>query len=175
MAKRRTKREIIAGITEAEAKAAMKAYADAASNLKDVESQIELECNRIHEKFAVEVSKLQAEKETLFNKLQVYAEANRENLFANRKSLDWQTGKLGFRVGNPSVVLVKGFKTEQAINLLRKAGLPYTQTKLAIDKKAILGAKDNPKVMAQVNDCGLVISQKESFFVEPYEVDLNGN
>ncbi len=101
--------------------------------------------------------------------VQTYCEEHRESLFTESKSLELFGAKIGFRLGQNKVSLLKGFKLKEVVERLvkLKAWQPYVRMKPELNKEALLAAK--PKGMEKY---GLTIEQEEGFFLEPEKTEI---
>jgi phage host-nuclease inhibitor protein Gam len=109
----------------------------------------------------------QEEKARLFNGIQIWCEARREELTKGGKikTHAFATGEVNWRIGSPRVV-VKG--VEAVMDALRRFGLGrLIRTKEEINKEAIL---EDPKVVSDIK--GISITQTENFYVRPIETEL---
>lgn len=99
--------------------------------------------------------------------LERWASANRD-LFGDKKSLDLPRALVGFRTGQPSVKLTKGWSVSDAVDSLqrlRDGDQFITQAKPTLNKPAILSQRE---AMGGVfAKCGIEIVQEERFFIEP--------
>lgn len=112
-------------------------------------------------------SKLAQEIKTKGDLLERWASAHRE-VFGDKKSLDLPRALVGFRTGQPTVKITKGWSVADAVeSLLRRTdGSQFvSQAKPTLNKPAILAQRE---AMAGVFEtCGVEIVQEERFFIEP--------
>lgn len=127
---------------------------------------------KIREQFAAHRKKsnyigLEAERSLLIKEIHAWAEVDSANW--EKKTLETPFGKLGFRVSQPTVVLVKrvakSFK--QALDLL-KATLPdFVREISEIDKEKILAAERDKILDATgLKMCGLEVKHDDEFWIE---------
>lgn len=103
----REAKKTIINPSRAQAEEAMQALAKSNSNLKRLEAKIELEKQRIDEKYSDEVLKLQQEKAQQIEVLEVWGKKDCNNW--DGKSFDLMAGTIGFRTGTPKVEKSKKF------------------------------------------------------------------
>lgn len=111
---------------------------------------------------------IEAEKSLLVKELADWAEGDVANWMA--RSIETPFGRLGFRIGNPTVALYKAVakKLEEALDRLSARMPDFVRMRPEIDREKILaadreGTLDRKKLLR----CGLRIEQKDSFFIEP--------
>lgn len=112
---------------------------------------------------------LEAERALLIKELEQWAEIDSQTW--DKKTMETPFGKLGFRVSQPTVVLVKKVaKSFKAALELLQARLPkFVRTAPEIDKEAILSAEraEGDDFDAKgLRECGLEIKQDDEFWVE---------
>lgn len=101
--------------------------------------------------------------------LSVYAESNRETLFAAQKTLRRPFGSFGFRQST-RLAMERGYKREQLVGLLEEAGMDeYIRIKKSVDIGALRGC--TPEMLTLIH---ARIASKDEFFVDipvPVQVD----
>lgn len=165
----RQKKTIVTGVTREAAEEAFAKYAKASAKYDKVTAEIELQCAKIREKYQVELSSLDTEKETAFDMLQSYATEHQAELFAKRKSLEMTHGVIGFRTGTPKLKTLKGFTWASALQLVREFLPGYIRTTEEICKDKLLADRDVDGMLGGMAKCGISVVQDETFFVEPKE------
>lgn len=164
MAKTRTKAATIVDVSPAEAQAALNSYAANQSKLKGIEAKMETEIQKIREKYADNIKQLQTVSEDDFRKVQFYAERHKKDLFALRKSADWGAAIIGLRTATPSLKIgVKGRTWE---DILAELPPDYIRTKTEPMKDKILADRETLAEQGLLTEWGLIIEQRETFFVE---------
>ena len=184
---KREKKVIITGVTREAADEAFAVYAKAAAQSAKITADIELQCAKIREKYALRLAELDDEKKLAFDTLQSFATENQADLFTKKKSLEMAHGVIGFRTGTPKLKTLKGFTWASALQLAKKF-LPFTYIRQTeeIAKDKLLADRDLKEVAlydTQTGDprevtmreamaaCGIQVSQDETFYVEPKKED----
>ena len=144
-------------------------YAEASSNLKRIESEIELSIQKVREKYATEVESLREDQERSMSRLQYFAEFHREDLFSKKKSKDYSHGTIGFRIGQWKC-LGAGKKALEAIKALKMK--KFIRQKEEIDKEKIIDSREDANAMKQLNAIGVKVTQDETFYIEVKEEEL---
>lgn len=174
----RQKKTLIQGITAEQANDAFANYAKADAQMQKINADIELQCAKIREKHADELTRLSEEKEKAFDTLQAYAVENQAELFTKKKSLDMTHGTIGFRTGTPKLKTLKGFTWASALNLVKEFLPSFIRTTEEIAKDKLLADRDSRyyegaddtvgvPMTEQMAKCGIMVTQDETFFVEP--------
>jgi phage host-nuclease inhibitor protein Gam len=164
---KRQKKTVISGVTREAADAAFAEYAKAAARADKLTAEIELQCAKIREKHASELTTLNDEKEAAFDVLQSYATENQGELFVKKKSLEMAHGTIGFRTGTPKLKTLKGFTWASALNLVKEFLPGFVRTVEEIAKDKMLAERDADEMAEKMSQCGITVVQDETFYVEP--------
>lgn len=168
MAKTRQKKVLVNDITREDAETAFAEYATADARAQQMTAKMDVEITRIREKYAAELQTLGEKRDEAFEKLQVFAENNRDE-FGKKKSLEFAHGVIGFRTGTPKLKTLRGFTWDAATKLI-KAFLPdYIRSKEEPAKDALLANRE--QLGGELAKVGLFVDQDEAFFVEPKKED----
>ena len=179
----RQKKTLIQGITAEQANDAFASYAKADAQINKINADIELQCAKIREKRSDELTRLSDEREKAFDTLQAYAVENQAELFTKKKSLEMAHGTIGFRTGTPKLKTLKGFTWASALNLVREFLPSFIRTTEEIAKDKLLADRDSRyyegaddtvgvPMMEQMAKCGIMVTQDETFFVEPKKEEV---
>lgn len=163
----RQKKTLIQGITAEQANDAFAQYAKADAQINKINADVELQCAKIREKHADELTRLSDEREQAFDTLQAYAVENQAELFTKKKSLDMAHGTIGFRTGTPKLKTLKGFTWASALNLVREFLPSFIRTTEEIAKDKLLADRDAEGMGEKMAQCGITVTQDETFYVEP--------
>lgn len=181
----RQKKTLIQGITAEQANDAFANYAKADAQINKINADIELQCAKIREKRADELTRLSDEREKAFDTLQAYAVENQAELFTKKKSLDMTHGTIGFRTGTPKLKTLKGFTWASALQLVKEFLPGYVRQTEEIAKDKMLADRDSDVMVAgdplgpgkpmreQMAKCGIAVTQDETFYVEPKKEEAN--
>lgn len=167
----RQKKTLIQGITAEQANDAFAQYAKADAQINKINADVELQCAKIREKHADELTRLSDEREQAFDTLQAYAVENQAELFTKKKSLDMAHGTIGFRTGTPKLKTLKGFTWASALNLVREFLPSFIRTTEEIAKDKLLADRDAEGMGEKMAQCGITVTQDETFYVEPKKED----
>jgi phage host-nuclease inhibitor protein Gam len=138
--------------------------------LKNVEAigKMEAEIKEIRDKYRVQVNSLEEEIENLFEQLEQWAIVN-PGLFADRKSLEFAHGTIGFRTAPPKLKPIGKFTWERILDLIQcepKLAKKYIRIKNEVDREALLADRDDlgPETLETI---ALRVIQDETFYVDP--------
>lgn len=175
----RQKKTLIQGITAEQANDAFANYAKADAQINKINADVELQCAKIREKRADELTRLSDEREKAFDTLQAYAVENQAELFTKKKSLEMTHGTIGFRTGTPKLKTLKGFTWASALQLVKEFLPGYVRQTEEIAKDKLLADRDSEVMVTgdplgpgkpmreQMAKCGIAVTQDETFYVEP--------
>lgn len=169
MAKRESKK-VISDVNRERAEEAFAQYNSCISRLEVQQGKMNAEVTAVKEKYENTISKLQEEKEEQFELLQYYAEENPE-LFADKKSIEFTHGTIGFRTGMPKLATRKGYKWPAIFELVKDKLKKYIRIKEEVDKEALLADRNN--LGERLKEVGLEVVQDETFYVAPNLQDVS--
>lgn len=152
---------------------ALREYAECNHKLKALEAKIEAEIVKLRKKHEGEINALKTRRAEAFDEVEIYAAANREALFASKKSADWTHAVIGFRTGTPKVKFARGY-AKKAVELVKAAGFKrFIRTKEDLDKDRIISERENQELMDKLKAVAkLTVVQEETFFIDVKEEDL---
>lgn len=164
---KREKKTIISGVSREAMEEAFRAYADADAKQRSLTAEMDGKLVEIREDYADRLAELDAEKKAAFEKMQVFATENREELFTKRKSMETTHGILGFRTGNPKLKARKGMTWAGILELLKIKGKNYVRMVEEVAKDKLLTERDLDECKVVMEACCIDVVQDETFFVEP--------
>ena len=163
---------IVSGVTRESAEEAFAMYAKAEALGSKIVAEIELQCAKIREKYAVKLAECEEEKNKAFDVLQAYALENQEELFSKKKSVEMSHGVIGFRTGTPKLKPLRGFTWASALQLLKEFLPGYVRQTEEIAKDKLLADRDSEEVSGKMSKCGIQVAQEETFYVEPKKEEV---
>ena len=166
----RTAKKVISTASMEDAQAAMKVVATVNSKLKSIEAEMELEKQKIDERYRGRIEKLNDEKKEPMETLEVFAKADAKNW--ENKSYDLTHGTIGFRTNPPKLEKKKGFTWEAITDLLKQYAPALVRTKDEPNKESIIAMRDDPAFEMISEKCRLSVVQDETFFVKTKEEQL---
>lgn len=169
---KRISKKVISSASREEAEQAMAVIASCNSRLKKIESKMELEKQRVEEKYRDDVQALQKEMEQPKEIVEVWAKKDCHNW--EGKSFDLAHGTAGFRTNPPKLDKKKGFTWEAITQLLKKHFPALVRTKEEPNKETLIAMRDTPEFEAVTEKCYITIVQDETFFIKVKEEELAG-
>ncbi|GHU12776.1 host-nuclease inhibitor protein Gam [Betaproteobacteria bacterium] len=154
--------------SRAETQTAIREYGDLTRELTRIETGLNDAIARLVEAEKERIDSLKEKANGLLNGIQLWCETNRaEILDPGQKTANLLTGEVAWRQNPPSVT-VKG--EEAVIELLRGKKLyDFIRVSEKVNKEAILNTPE-----AVVGIAGIkVITGKETFYVTPFEIEVN--
>lgn len=169
----RIKKTIITGVTREQMEEAFGQYALADAEVQSITASMDQQFVAIREQHADRLAELEEQKSKALEVMQVFATENREELFSKRKSMETAHGVIGFRTGTPKLKTRKGLTWAAVLELLRKFGRDYIRATEEIAKDKLLADRDSDECQQLMEDCGIVVAQDETFYVEPKKETLS--
>ena len=167
MAKTRSKKVVVTGVTREQMEEAFGVFAFADAKVQGINAKMDVDITKIRERHADELAKFQTQKEEAFDVMQTYATENREELFAKKKSMETAHGILGFRTGTPKLKTRKGFTWAAVLELLKQFDPGYIRTSEEVAKDKLLADRDLEEMPELMQKVGITVDQDETFYVEP--------
>jgi len=163
----REKKVVHSGVTGEAMETAFGEYAVADAKLTKINATIDVAVTNIREKHADEISRLNEVKQKAFDVMQAFALANKEELFAKKKSMESVHGTIGFRTGTPKLKTLKGFTWGAVTKLLLEFLPGYVRVIEEPAKDKLLADREDEQVAELFPKVGISVVQDETFFVEP--------
>ena len=170
--KSRTKRAVRQLLTPEAAQQEMKDYADATSELKALEAEIEKMKNGIVEAYKGRITRFQARRDDAINTLQNYALLNRVKLFKNKKSFTFDSGTIGFRETTPKVVKATKKTWPELLSIIKAFAPDLIRSKEYINKERMIERRADSDLMTKLSTLGVSVEQNDTFFCVSNEEDL---
>lgn len=163
----RVKKLVVTGITAEQVENALSGFAQADSKSQKLTAEMELKITAIRDEYAPELAELQKKKEGAMEVLQVFATENKESLFTKTKSYKSAHGVFGFRTGTPKLKQLKGFTKESVLTLVKTLLPDYIRTTEEVAKNRLLADCTDEGMAGKLKQCGMIVVQDETFYVEP--------
>ena len=153
-------------VSLSEAQAAAHNYFNLSSQKGKLEGELNEKIQALRELYEPEITELTEGLDEPYDTLKSYAIENRKDW--DNKSIELASCTIGFRLPPPSVNRQKGMTWLAIIGLMlkRKSLKDFVKVKQDIDKKEILAAQNDAKLMKELGSVGIVIEQEEEFFVD---------
>jgi phage host-nuclease inhibitor protein Gam len=150
--------------SRADAETTLGEIAVASAQRDKLRADVEGRLASIRQNYEGEIDALAKSIEEKSGLLQQWAEAN-PGEFAERKSIEFLHGRIGFRTGTPKLKTLAGWTWDRVKGALTAA---FIRTKSDVDKEGLLGAFARGEVSdGDLRVAGVRVVQDETFFVEP--------
>ncbi|MFL5808073.1 MAG: host-nuclease inhibitor Gam family protein [Flavisolibacter sp.] len=166
----RESKKVISTVSREQAEDAMATVATSNSRLKKLEAQIELEKQKVDEKYTEQIQALTDAKKVPMEMLEVYAKQECRNW--DSKSFDLIAGTIGFRTNPPKLDKKKGFTWDAVTDLLKKYFPHLVRSKEEPNKELIISMREEKEFEKVKEKCFLSVVQDETFFVKTKEEEL---
>lgn len=163
----RQKKTIITGVSREQMEEAFGQYATADAEVQRINAEMDQQFVAIREQHADRLAELERQKADAFERMQVFATENRDELFSKRRSIETTHGVIGFRIGMPKLKMKKGMTWAAILELLKAFGTAYVRTVEEPAKDKLLADRDTEECQQVMEKCGIYVAQDETFFVEP--------
>jgi phage host-nuclease inhibitor protein Gam len=152
-------------ITRPAAEAAMNDLATYVNTQRQINSDRDAEILAVNTKYEESLAHCSQVIKDLTEVLHEWAKANPDQFPKDRKSIQFASGVLGFRTGTPKLILLNRRWTWKTALRAVQAFLPaFIRDEPSIDAEAIIAQRD--ELAEHLPNCGLQVTQGESFFVE---------
>ena len=154
------------GISREEADKAMSEYAQTEAKRQSLKAKMDAEMMKVREKYnnqLVELESLMGEK---YEIVRQFAIEHRNDLFQDKKKVEWTHGSFGFRGGIPKLKNASGFTWNDVVERCREFLPDYVRTTHEVAKSKLLADRNNEKVSAQFRNVGIEVVNEERFFIE---------
>lgn len=159
----RQKKAVLNNVSEADYKEKLAIYAKAEAELRKVNAEIDIQTQKIREKYQSKSDELLKLKEESFEVVMKYAEENPQ-FFEKKRSMETPFGTIGFRLGTPKLKNIKGFTWASVLTLCEKVMPKFVRTKNELNKEAILADKELSE--KDLKGIGVEIVQDDTFFID---------
>ena len=166
---KKTRIRIVEKITRDEAEGYVNEVALAENRRRVLNAEMDEKILAIRERYGPDLEICSEHLKNLSLLLQTWAEANPQE-FANKKSVEFPAGKVGFRTGTPKLKTVTGWTFARVLEKLQslKWGAAFVRVKTEVDKEGIIAQVGQGLLQpAELREIGVKVEQDESFFIEP--------
>lgn len=162
----RISKKIIARVGAAQFEDAMSQYATASIRETDILAQMDAEIAMIKDKYSEDLDKLKEKKRTTLEIIETYCREQKNTLFSKRRTMLTRYGSVGFRLGNPKLIIKNGNDWKQVVARLKVLLPNYVRVTEEPAKDMILADRSKATVAPLLKNIGLQVVQDELLFVE---------
>ena len=153
-------------ITPAQFQQAMARYAQAGLRGLEINKAIEQEVNQVMERYEHQLQCNAHARSTTYSTVQAYCTANKQTLFAKRRSMGTPHGVVGFRLGTPRLALTAGNSWETIVQKLSTLLPAYIRNTQQPAKDMLLAHRHKEPVARAMQDAGIRVIQEEQFYID---------
>lgn len=165
--KTRISKKVITNVTIEQAQDAANRYTSLQNKLSGIESKMNLELQKVKDKYADDITSYQEELKPQVELLEAFAKEQKDT-WGKKKSFELLHAVIGFRTGNPTVKKDKRYTWDGVLDQLKKVRLNlFVRKKEEVNKEAILLEKNEAILNQLKEDCGVYVEQDEAFFITP--------
>jgi phage host-nuclease inhibitor protein Gam len=165
-------KKIYTGINIIQFEEAMVLYANAEARRSDILTQLELEMNRVKDKYKHELLYLNEKKRTALEIVETYCREQKENLFKKRRTMHTMHGSVGFRLGQPKLRIKPGYCWSRVIHKLKENMPEYIRISEEPAKDLLVADRNKESVANLLAKSGVEVVQDELFFIEIRSINV---
>lgn len=171
MARRKKQAALSVPQSMAEAVAVIGEYAETERRARGIVEAADKAIAAIKSETDAAIAALQPEQNGRFASIKAWWEASGHTVAGSRRSAELAGAKLGFRLGTPKVKFDKGVSAPDVFKAMVKA-FPkaafqrFVETKISLNRKAMIAARDEIKIAGYLGKLPLQIVQDDEFFIE---------
>lgn len=154
------------GVSREEADKAFAEYAQAEAKLQTINAKMEAEMMKIREKYHDQVLELEGSMDEKFDIVHQYAVEHRNDLFQDKKKVEWTHGVFGFRAGSPKLTTLEGMDWKDVLNRCQGYLPEYVRTTCEVAKSKLLADRNKPEVAEKFEMLGVRVVTEDRFFIE---------
>lgn len=162
----RVSKKVVNNVTAEEFQQAMQAYATANKKAAVLVAKMDVEVQKIRDKYDPQLEPLMKETEMNFETIQRHCEENKETMFEKKRSIETLHGIVGFRTGTPKLKLLPKMNWEKVLDNLKHYLPDYVRTITEPAKDRLLADRELEDVARNMYRVGIKVDQDEKFFVE---------
>lgn len=154
-------------VTEEQAKEAMAVYVNAKAMLEAVNAEMAIEVAEVRQKFEPGLDGCKIDMAAAEEVLRKYATDHKDDLFADKKSLEMMGTIIGWRKSPAKLCVLEGWTTEKVLKAMKGQWSKFIQKKLSVDKTALIKSLDGEeKPNSKLEAIGLKLEQNETFYIK---------
>ncbi len=165
MAKTRITKKVINAVSDEQFNDAMATVAANDAKRQKIVARMDEQITAIRDKYADGLKDLEEGSRSAAEVVETYCTENPQ-LFIEKKSYETPHGTVGFRTGNPKLMLLKGIKGTQALDNLKRYLPDYVRVTEEPAKDRLLADRNTELVQENLSKVGFQVVQDESFFIE---------
>lgn len=165
MAKRSSK-TMHMGISREEADKAFAEYAQAEAKYQSLNAKMEAEMMKVREKYNGQLVELNSLMDEKYDIVRQFAVEHRNDLFQDKKKVEWTHGSFGFRSGTPKLMPLEGMEWKDVLNRCQGCLPEYVRNTPEVAKSKLLADRNKPEVAEKFEMLGVRVVTEDRFFIE---------
>ena len=163
---KRTSKTMHLGISREEADKAFAEYAQAEAKYQSLNAKMEAEMMKVREKYNGQLVELDSLMDEKYEIVRQFAIEHRNELFQDKKKVEWTHGAFGFRIGSPKLMTLEGVDWKDVANRCQGYLPEYVRTTSEVAKSKLLADRNKPEVAEKFEMLGVRVVTEDRFFIE---------
>ena len=154
------------GISREEADKAFADYAQAETKHQSLNAKMDAEIQKVREKYTNQLVELE---ETMGDKYEIvrqFAIEHRNDLFQDKKKVEWTHGSFGFRGGVPKLKPIDGYTIGYAVERCRELLPDYVRSIHELAKTKLIADRNKEGMADLFKQIGIEVVNEERFYIE---------
>ncbi len=154
------------GISREEADKAFAEYAQTEAKYQSLNAKMEAEMMKVREKYNGQLVELDSLMDEKYEIVRQFAIEHRNELFQNKKKVEWPHGAFGFRTGSPKLMPLEGMGWKDVLNRCQGYLPEYVRTTPEVAKSKLLADRNKPEVAEMFEMLGVRVVTEDRFYIE---------
>lgn len=154
------------GISREEAENAFAEYAQAEAKFQTINAKMEAEIQKVREKYSNQLVELEGTMDAKYEIVRQFAIEHRNDLFQDKKKVEWTHGVFGFRSGSPKLTTLEGMDWKDVLNRCQGYLPEYVRTTCEVAKSKLLADRNRPEVSEKFEMLGVRVVTEDRFYIE---------
>ena len=164
---KRKSQPLAAGITSLQYEEALAKYAGNDARICSLGAEMDERITEIRDEYSADLEILGKDNEMLMAVIKGYVTQNKDSLLEkDRRSFETLYGKIGFRMGMPTLKTLRGLKWDDVVVLLKQYAPDYVRTVEEVNKEKLIGDREKEGIGDKLDTLGVKVSQTETFFID---------
>lgn len=154
------------GISREEADKAFADYAQAETKYQSLNAKMEAEMMKVREKYNSQLVELDSLMDEKYEIVRQFAIEHRNDLFQDKKKVEWTHGSFGFRAGAPKLALLEGMDWKDVLTRCQGYFPDYVRNTPEVAKSKLLADRNKPEVAEKFEMLGVRVVTEDRFYIE---------
>ena len=154
------------GISREEADKAFADYAQAEAKYQSLNAKMEAEMMKVREKYNSQLVELDSLMDEKYEIVRQFAIEHRNDLFQDKKKVEWTHGSFGFRGGVPKLKPLDGYSIGYAVERCRELLPDYVRSIHELAKTKLIADRNKEGMADLFKQIGIEVVNEERFYIE---------